>query len=270
MPPGPAPRCLMKTSVSSSALAAHVLGEQRAGGAAQVPLAVGRVLEQLAVLRQVALRRRDVGVGLDAVGPQRVLGGALRDPPVRRRPRDDDVVALGDVEGAEHGLHACPPTLDVHALVAHPVAVPGTRGAGDGIRDAHVPVAEHQATARDDVGVLHVLGLEQVVQPQVPRDQRVVGRRGEVPDGPLPRTDHGRGDVAVVEQGGVGGEPLLTHQLLVVELTGSAAAGRSPVLRVPLGRDAAHGLVVRHCPPRRGLVAGPERTAGRVLGPLPP
>jgi hypothetical protein len=66
---------------------ADVLGEQRPLGLAQVSLTVRRVLEQLAVLAQVALRRRDVAVGLDAVDAQRVLRGAPRDPAVGRRAR---------------------------------------------------------------------------------------------------------------------------------------------------------------------------------------
>ena len=124
-------------------------------------------------------------VGLDAVGAQRVLGGALGDPPVRRRPRDDDVVALADVERAEHRLDPRPAALDVDALVADPVAVPRARRAGHGIRDAHVAVAEHEPASGDDVGPLDVLGVEQVVQPEVPRHQRVVRRRRQVADRPL-------------------------------------------------------------------------------------
>src|SRR5699024_1057826 len=61
---------------------------------------------------------------------------------------------------------------------------------------------------------------------------------GQVPD--LARADLAR-DLAVVEQRGVGGEALLAHELLVVE---PAVVGR--VLRVPLGRDAAHRAVIGH------------------------
>ena len=53
-------------------------------------------------------------------------------------------------------------------------------------------------------------------------------------------------DVAVVEQGGVRGEALLAHELLVVELPTLPAPRRATVLGVPLGRDAALLLVVRH------------------------
>ena len=212
------------------------------------------MLEQLAVLAQVALGRRDVAVGLDADGAQRVLGRALRDPAVGRGPRDDDVVALADLERAEDGLDPGPAALDVDALVADAVAVPRARGAGHGIRQPHVAVAEQQPPAGDHVGVLDDLRGEQVVRREVARQQRVVGGGAQVADAPVAVLGDRRGDVAVVEQAGVGAEPLLAHQLLVVELAHLAAPGRSPVLGVPLRGDAAHRLVVRHwlCPPRCG------------------
>ena len=221
------------------------------------------MLEQLAVLAEVALRWRDVAARLDADGAQRVLGRALRDPAVRRGPRDDDVVALADLERAEHRLDPRPAALDVDALVADAVAVPRARGAGDGVRQAHVTVAEQQPAAGDDVGVLDDLRGEQVVRLQVPRQQRVVGGRAEVADAPLAVLRDGRGDVAVVEQAGVAAEALLAHELLVVELADLAAPGGSPVLGVPLRGDAAHRLVVRHCccPPRRGRGRGRPRRA---------
>jgi hypothetical protein len=49
------------------------LDDLRVGRAAQVALAVRRVLEELAVLRQVALGRRDVAARLDGVQPQRLV-----------------------------------------------------------------------------------------------------------------------------------------------------------------------------------------------------
>jgi len=69
----------------------------RHGRAAQVALAVRRVLEQLAELRQVAPRRRDVAVGFDGVEPQRLVTG--RHPAVHGGAREDDVVTEPDVEG---------------------------------------------------------------------------------------------------------------------------------------------------------------------------
>ena len=52
-------RCRTYTSTSV------VLDEQRSGGSAQVPLAVGGVLEELAAHRQVAPGRADVPGGLE-------------------------------------------------------------------------------------------------------------------------------------------------------------------------------------------------------------
>ncbi len=225
---------------------AHVLGQQRAGRQPQVALAVGRVLEELAVLRQVALGRRDVRVGLDRIRPQRVARRSPRHPPVRRRPRDDDVVTRADVERAEHRLDPPPPALDEHALVADPVAIPRRRQRRHRVRDAHVAVPEHQPSTGDGVGAPHRRRVEQVVQPQMPRDQRVVRRRRQVTDLPFARIGDRRRDVAVVEQRRVGREALLTHQLLVIEAALLPARRRLPVLGVPLVRDAAHPLVVRH------------------------
>ena len=103
------------------------------------------------------------------------------------------------------------------------------------------------------VGGLVLLAGEQVVQLQVPRQQRAVGRQRLV--GQLPRAgvDDRRRDAAVVEQRGVRGEALLAHQLLGVEArrrgggTGCAAsagrrppAGRTP-WRVPPGRCGQAG-----------------------------
>jgi hypothetical protein len=54
------------------------------------------------------------------------------------------------------------------------------------------------------------------------------------------RRERGRG-VAVIEQGGIGGESLLTHELLGEELTVVLAH-----LRVPLLGDPPDGAVVGH------------------------
>ncbi len=226
-------------------LLTDVLRQQGPPGKSQVSLAVRAVLEELAVLAEVALRRRDVAAGLDADGAQRLRAGADRQPPVSRRARDDDVVTLPDLERPEDRLDPRPPTLDVDDLVADPVAVPGARRSGDGIGQPHVTVAEQQPAAGDDVGPLDGLGRKEVVRAQVTRQQRVVGCRGEVTDAPLAVVRHRGGDVAVVEQGGVRGEALLPHELLVVELA-LAAPGRASVLGVPLRGDASHRLVVRH------------------------
>ena len=68
MPPGPLPRCFTSTSTSVPSC------DERLARAVQVALAVRRVLEELAEPRQVALRRRDVGVGLDRVEPDSSAG----------------------------------------------------------------------------------------------------------------------------------------------------------------------------------------------------
>ena len=99
-----------------------------------------------------------------------------------------------------------------------PLRYHGLGRAGDGVRDAHVAVAEDEAATRDDVGARDGLGVEEVVQLEVARRQRVVRRRRLVGQLPHRGADDRRRDVAVVEQRAVGAEALLTHELLVVEL----------------------------------------------------
>ncbi len=205
------------------------------GGAVQVALAVRRVLEELPEARQVALGRVDVAVGLDGVEPAR-LGGH---PAVGGRARDHDVVAGAVGHDAEDGLDGAGAVLDVDALVADGVAVERRGvGAGEDVGDPDVVVAEDQAATLDRAGA----GLE-VVQPQVARLERVVGRARLVGELPRPAVDERRRHAVVVEQGGVGGEALLPHQLLEVE----SALGIA-VLGVPLRRDGSRAPVVRHRP----------------------
>ena len=152
------------------------LGKQGCRGRTQISLAVGRVLEQLAEARQVPKRRRDVRVGLDHIGAQRFVAG--RQPAVRRRPRHYDVVATADVEGSEYRLNRGRAVFDVHALVAHGVAVQRRRLRRNRVRDADIGIAQHQPATGDRVGSFVVIADEQVVQPQVPWDERAVrGRR---------------------------------------------------------------------------------------------
>jgi hypothetical protein len=100
--------------------------------------------------------------------------------------------------------------------------------------------------AGDRVDRLVLLAREQVVQLQVPGQQRAVRRRRLVGQLPRPGVDDRRGDAAVVEQRGVGREALLADEFLVVE----AAVGTA-VLGVPLRWDVAHLPVERHrVPPR--------------------
>lgn len=228
------------------------LAQQRLGGPVQVTLAVGRVLEQLAVARQVALGRRDVAVGLDGVGAQRPL--PVRKPAVRGRGRDDDVVALPGLQGSEHGLHGGLAGLDVDDLVADGVAVQRRVLGGHDVGDADVAVAEHEPAPGDHVGLGPGLFGEQLVQPEMPGLERVVGGGGLVGQLPHLRVDDRRGQPAVVQQGRVGGEALLAHQLLVVEPAFVVA-----MLRVALRGHGADLAVVRHdC-----LLAVWSRAAGR-------
>ena len=99
----------------------------RLAGPVQVPFAVRRMLQELPVPGQVPLRRRDVRVRLDHVAAQRlrpgVSGVSGRDPPVRRRPGQDHIVARPHRQRAEHRLHGARAGLDVDAFVAGRVAV---------------------------------------------------------------------------------------------------------------------------------------------------
>ncbi len=87
--------------------------------------------------------------------------------------------------------------------------------------------------------------VEEPVQPQVPRLQRVVGDHPEVGQLPDLAVHDGRGHPPVVEQRGVRGEALLAHQLLVAQRPALVAEGRVSPLR-----DVAHLAVVRHGPLR--------------------
>ena len=167
-------RCLTSTSTSVA------LGQERLGRAVQVALAVRRVLEQLPVAGQVALRRRDVAVRLDRVELAR-LG---RHPAVRGRARDDHVVAGAVGQHPEHGLDGAGAGLDVDALVADRVAVVRRRvDAGDDVPDPDVAVAQHQPPAGDR----RPCRVGELVQLEVPRLQRVVRASGSGRAAPTPR-----------------------------------------------------------------------------------
>jgi hypothetical protein len=210
------------------------------GRAVQIALAVRRVFEQLTELRQIAANRRDVRIRLDAVGADTVRTGQ---PPVRRRARQQDVVALACVECAEHGFDHRRAGFDVDALVADRVPVQRGGLPGPHVRDADVVVAEDEPAPGDDVGRLDVGFLEKFVEFQVPGEQRLVRHRRLVGQAPVARVDERGRDLAVIEQRRVGGEALLAHQLLVEQVAVLVAE-----LGVSLRRNAAPPLVVRHAP----------------------
>jgi hypothetical protein len=192
------------------------------------------VLQELALRRQVALRRPDVAARLQ----REEVDLAVRPDAVGARRRDDEVVAVADLEAAVDRVDGRGAAVDVEQLVAGRVAVQRAgRGRGDEA-DGDVVVAEQPPPVGDRVGVpaeLQVLRLER------PRLERVVrGERAAVLlDGDS--VDDRRRQAAVVEQRGVGGEALDAHQLLGVE-----PAVRLPERGVPLVRDLAYSPVVRH------------------------
>ncbi len=131
------------------------------------------MLEDLAVLRQPALKRRDVAVGLNRVHPQGLPAG--RHPPVGGGPGKDDVVAGVHVEVAEDGLDRRRPALDEDALVTGRVAVERRGLTGDDVGQPHVGVGQHQPPAGHGVDRLPLLPGEQVVQPQVAASSGALG-----------------------------------------------------------------------------------------------
>ena len=153
--------------------------DERFDRAEQVALAVRRVLQELAEPGEVALRRGDVAVRLDRVEPGDLAVDVAGDPAMGGGTRDHDVVTGAVGQHSEGGLHGAGAVLDVHALVAHGVAVVGARTVGDGVADPDVAVAQHQPPAGDRVATHgHVMELE------VPRLERVVRCGPEV--GQLP------------------------------------------------------------------------------------
>ncbi|MEH3032486.1 MAG: hypothetical protein PGN07_00220 [Aeromicrobium erythreum] len=200
------------------------------------------MLEQLAEAREVAPGRGDVAVGLDRVEPART-GSRVGHPPVGRGAGDHDVVAGAVRQRAEDGLDRPVACLDVDALVADRVAVVPGGSARHDVADADVAVAEDEAAVGHRVGLVGRGVVEEVVQRQVPGLERVVRGRRLVRDLPDLARDDRRGDGAVVEQGGVGGEPLLAHELLVeqgavgVAELGVALAGHGPDLAVVRHRE---------------------------------
>lgn len=191
---------------------------------------------ELAVPGEEAPRGADVRVGLDRVDAY----GPVRDDPVRGRPRDEHIVAVADLKVTEDRLHAGPAVLDVETLVADRVAVVRADRVGHHIRQPYVVVAQQQSAAGDRVDARRAVG-EQLVRGEVAGDQGVIGGQGLVARLPHPVLPYRRRDVPVVEQRGVRGEALLTHEFLVVEVP-----VRVPVLGVAFRRDRSRPVVVRH------------------------
>jgi hypothetical protein len=210
------------------------------GRTVQVALAVGRVLEELAEPREVTLGRVDVGAGLDRVEPR----GLGRDPAVVGRARDEDVVAGPVGHDAEDRLDRATAGLDVDALVTDGVAVERRGvGAGDDVADPHVVVAQDQPAPLDGTGA-----RREVVELEVTRLERVVGRArlvGEVPDRAVgDRAGHS----AVVEQGRVGREALLAHQLLAEQVAVLVTKLGVALARQPTECSVVGHHVPFHCP----------------------
>ena len=239
------PRCLTRISTSVPSTSSGSVGPCRSRSQ------YGAVLEELPVARQVPLGWRDVGVGLDHVSAQRLV--ALGHPAMGGGAGQDHVVTLADRQRTEHRLDGRGPGLDVDALVADRIAVERAGLAGSDVGDADVAVAEHEAPAGDEVGALPLLAREQVVQPQVPGQQRPVLGQRLVGRLPWRRIHHRRRDGAVVEQRGVRGESFLSHQLLGVQ-----PALRRAVLGVPLGWDRPDAAVVRHAARLLGCRTGTD------------
>ena len=153
------------------------LDEHRFGRAAQVALAVRRVLEELPFRRQVAARRarcgrrprsRSSGPGSDRPEPN---GGPARG--ARRRSRRRSTAS-----GPKAVSRTSDPDSTKTQLVADCVAVQRRCSATDDVRQAHVGVGQQQPSPEDDVadraGRLTGVG-EQRSGPQVAGTQRMVG-----------------------------------------------------------------------------------------------
>ena len=212
-----------------------VVGAER-GGPADVALAVGRALDQLAELVPVALGPAHVPAALhdEELG---LLAAQVEPPAVQDAPVDDEVVALVERQVAEHRLQRAAALAHVHQLVGLRVAVEvGVVLVGLDVEHRHVVVEEERhAVERRAAALLHLRGAE------VPVPERLVGV-GLVLRLPQParRLDRGR-RMDVVEQRRRAGEALVPHQLFGVDPAVGLAEGD-----VPLPRDRAQGMVDRH------------------------
>ena len=78
-------------------------------------------------------------------------------------------------QSAEHCFDGGGAGFDVHALVAHRVAVQRRGLTRRDVRQPYIGIAEHQAPAGDRVGGLPLLTRKQLVQFQVAVQQRRIG-----------------------------------------------------------------------------------------------
>jgi hypothetical protein len=99
-------------------------------------------------------------------------------------PRQYHVVALADLERAEHGLDRGRAAFDIDHLVAQSVAVDRGRVSSDHIGQSHVGVSEDQPATGDRVRALSLVA-EEVVQFEVAWSQRMVSHRGLVGQVPV-------------------------------------------------------------------------------------
>ncbi len=236
------------------------------GGArrAEVALAVGAVLQELAHVVAVPLGRPKLGRRLHHQQPR--LDVTVEAPPVDQRARDVDVVALDELDVAEHGVERPLAVVDVDQLVVRRVLVERVlrhRVRRDAHRHDDVGVAHDGHAAGQPVAAGLDLGPEKVAVGQ----ERLLGVLDRHVLGLADGLDE-RGRVDVVGDGADPVEALLAQHLLGVE----GAVGALE-LGVALGRDLAALDVEAHDRVRAKKVrvrrtAVPE--AGRGPPDLPP
>ncbi len=204
-------------------------------GGVEVALGVRRVLEQLAVVVAIPLRRLDLRRRLQVQDP--LLGPLVRVQAPRRPDRQHEVVARVVREVAEDRAADAGPLVDEQHLVGHAVAVEpvlGHRLGGPNDPEHDVVVEVQRDTAGDRVALRG--NVARVRQPMAV--EAVVGGLQLDPRAGLQLVRLG-GRRHVVQERAPPREPFDAEQLLGVQ----AAVG-SAVLRVALARDGASRDVV--------------------------
>ena len=220
----------------------------------QVALAVRRMLEQLAVVVAIALRRLDLRRRLEVQDPL-VRAGIGVQPP-GRPDRQDQVVARAVAERSEDRVAEAGALVHEEHLVGDAVPVEEPVGHRTGRADHaehdvvveieghpagdHVPARWQPAGLGEPVAMKTVVGRFELDLPN--RFDAVRARRRR----------------QVIEERAAPGETLDAEQLLRVQ----AAVGR-PMLGMALPRDAAAGHVVHALPPRAPGVC--RRCAGTSI-----